>query len=414
MALREILDKQATTIEYVLHTHGIRASVDGGRLSPRLAHFHIVLPPGVRAAVLSPLVDEMAEALGVVACRLTINGDESGVYLEVPRPDPIPVRLLPLVQRVSDVVPPITSTLGMDNEGTGTPLLLRLNAPDVNPVLVSGRAGAGKSKLLRSMAISLALHNSPDRLRLLLLDAGGEGIAFQGMESLPHLACPIANGPIESLVSLRWALRSLARRTAAHMDDDDSGELFFDDEKQQGRAAAKPAETDEPELIILVDGVDSLLGGANRRIGVSSEAVSALTRLLAAGGEEHTYIVVASERSDLGLNAEWGARITGPVESAEAARVATGMKGSGAQALLGQGDFLIALNTELIRFQAAHISGTEVDKSVNLIKGWLSISPNSLAEAEEDEIKVPVSAASRPRERMQEEPIPLRRAWIGE
>ena len=416
MALRDILDKQATTIEYVLHTHGIRASVDGGRLSPRLAHFHIILPPGVRPSVLSPLVEEIAEALGVIACRLTVSGDESGVYLEVPRPDPIPVRLLPLVQRVADVVPPVTATLGMDNEGTGTPLLLRLNAPDVNPVLVSGNAGAGKSRLLRSMAMSLALHNSPDRLRLLLLDAGGEGLAFRGLDTLPHLACPVANGPIKSLVGLRWALRTLARRDVTYTDDEDSGELFFDDDAQhaRGRANTNPTDKDEPELVVLVDGVDALLWGANRPMGANTEAVRALTRLLGAGDRARVHIVVASERFDPGLNVEWGARIAGPVASAEEARIATGMKGSGAQSLLGQGDFLITLNTELIRFQAAHISSAEVEKGVKLINSWLSISPGSLAEAGEDEMQVPTSATPSRRERPQEGPTSLRRAWVGD
>ena len=416
MALRDILDKQATTLESVLHTHGIRASVDGGRLSPRLAHFHIVLPPGVKPSILSPLVDELAEALGVIACRLTISGDESGIYLEVPRPDPIPVRLLPLVQRVSDVVPPITSTLGMDNEGTGTPLLLRLNAPDVNPVLVSGKAGAGKSRLLRGMAMSLALHNSPDRLRLLLIDAGGEGIAFRGMETLPHIACPIANGPIEALTSLRWASRTLARRDIGSIDDEDSGELFFDDSTQQGhsKASASPTVTDEPELVILIDGVDALLWGANRRMGASTEVVNALTRLLRAGDKAGVHVVVASERFDLGLNAEWGARIIGPVAGAEEARLATGMKGSGAHSLLGQGDFLIALNTELIRFQAAHISSTEVEKGVKLINSWLSIAPGSLPETGEDKMPAVMTAMPQQNKRPQEPPVPLRRAWVGD
>ncbi len=418
MALRDILDKQATTIEYVMHTHGLRANVDGGRLSPRLAHFHIVLPTGVRASILSPLVEEMAEALGVVACRLAVDGDETGVYLEVPRPDPIPVRLLPLIQRVADVVPPSTATLGMDNEGTGTPLLLRLNAPDVNPVLISGEHGAGKSRLLRAMAMSLALHNSPDKLRLLLMDASGDRVAFRGMELLPHLACPIANGPIESLVSLRWALRTLARRDAARIDDDDSDELFFDEETQQARrrAGTNVAETDEPELVILVDGIDALLWGANQRMEANSEVINALARLLEAGDKAGIYIVVASERFDLGLNAEWGARITGPVASAESARMATGMKGSGAQSLLGQGDFLISLNTELIRFQAAHISSAEVEKGVKLITSWTSIAPGSVEEVEDEERHVTASAGAMPRqrERAQEEPVPLRRAWIGE
>ena len=90
MAMRDILDRQAGTIEYVLHTHGIRARVDGGKLSPRLAHFHLGLPPGVNPTRLSPLVPEIAGALGVLSCRLAVT--EGGVYLEAPRPDPIPVR----------------------------------------------------------------------------------------------------------------------------------------------------------------------------------------------------------------------------------------------------------------------------------------------------------------------------------
>src|SRR5690349_18305290 len=126
MALRDILDKQAHSIEYVLHTHGLRARVDGGILSQWLAHFHIVMRAGVRPTQLSPLVADMSEALGVSACRLAAESSGNGVFLEVPRPDPIPVRLLPLVQRVADVVPPITATLGLDTEGA--PLLLRLNA----------------------------------------------------------------------------------------------------------------------------------------------------------------------------------------------------------------------------------------------------------------------------------------------
>ena len=71
------------------------------------------------------------------------------------------VRLLPLARRVAEIAPPCTATLGSDVGGS--PLLLRLDAPEVGPTLVSGEAGAGKSALLRSMALSLALHNGPIR-----------------------------------------------------------------------------------------------------------------------------------------------------------------------------------------------------------------------------------------------------------
>lgn len=407
MAIRDILDRQAGTIEYVLHTHGIMGRVDGGKLSPRLAHFRVVLPPGVRPAQLSPIVPEIADALGVVGCRLAQTDD--GLYLEAPRPDPVGVRLLPIVQRVADVVPPATATLGLDTEGT--PLLLRLNSPEVDPVIVSGQAGAGKSSLLRGMALSLALHNSPDSLRLLLLDCAGDGTAFRGLEKLPHLACPLAFGPVDSLVSLRWALRMLSRRAHASQED----ELTFDDEPDdEPLFEYRPLQAEEPGLVILIDGADRLLSTGNRRSDL--EAADALQRLVSGGSPRGIHVVVSVERPDLftGLGSVWGARIAGVVASPDAARIATGVKGSGAQGLLGSGDFLVNMNAELIRFQAAAVSHSELAKAVELI---CSCAASSAYPRTQDDAAINF-ALNRSRagkgEHSLDEPRPIHRVWSGE
>ncbi|MBF6611527.1 MAG: hypothetical protein IVW55_00170 [Chloroflexi bacterium] len=399
MALRDILDRQANSIEYVLHTHGIAARIDGGRLSPRLAHFHIELPPGVRPAQIAPIVPEVADSLGVVSCRLAPGDD--GVYLEVPRPDPVPVRLLPLVQRVADVVPPVTAILGVDTEGT--PLLLRLNSPDVEPAVVTGNHSAGKSSLLRGMALSLALHNSPDSLRLLLLDCTGDSITFRGLEGLPHLACPIATGSVEVMVSLRWALRVLERR-ASVLDDD---ELFFDEEVVS-EAIFNSNPLSEPELTIIIDGADLLCNGSNRRAW--DEAVEALSRLLASGSLHNIHVIVSAERPEMlrSVYSQWGARITGSMPSPDAARLATGVKGSGADNLLGAGDFLITLNAELIRFQAAAISQSDLQRAVALIRHC----------ADEQRREEPGGRGLHNRsvaaETEYEEPLQLMRNWLGD
>lgn len=366
--MRDILDRQANTIEYVLHTHGINVHIDGGKLSARLAHFHMIVPPGVHPTRLAPFVPEIADALGVVSCRLAPG--EDGLYLEVPRPDPAQVRLLPLVQRVADVVPPVTASLGLDSDGT--PLLLRLNSPDVDPVLVCGDRGAGKSSLLTSMALSLALHNSPDRLRLLLLDCTEDAAAFRGMEDLPHLACPLARGQVDCVLGLRWAERMLARLSHSLGD----GESAFDEDADEDAGdalfgplpAGQHEQRTHPDLIIMIDGLDRLCLTGNRRAG--SEALSILNRLLAGGGAHGIHITASVEQPGPvpGLNVAWGARIVGRVPSPEAARAATGMKSSGAHAMLGAGDFLVALNTELIRFQAACVYAAELTRAVDLIR----------------------------------------------
>jgi DNA segregation ATPase FtsK/SpoIIIE-like protein len=403
MALRDILDRQANSIEYVLHIHGIRGQVDGGKMSPRLTHFHIMLPPGVRPAQLTSLVPEIADALGVVSCRLAPN--DEGVYLEVPRPDPVPVRLLPLVQRVADVVPPFTATLGLDTDST--PLLLRLNSPDVDPVIVAGNPGAGKSNLLRGMALSLALHNSPQRMGLLLLSGAADGSAFRGLDGLPHLACPVARGPVNSLVSLRWALRTLTRR--AHLSERDELSFDGDDMGEDERLFEYSGQAEEPVLVIMVDGADELCSTGNRR--ADAEALDALNRLLAEGRRHNIHMVVSAQQLDRLGDVRWSARISGWVSSPEAARLATGIKGSGAHGLLGAGDFLITLNAELIRFQAAGASEGEVRKAVDYLLSHTQAP--SQAYGEEGMVPATRSRSGKP-ERHVEEPIQLRRNWSGE
>jgi DNA segregation ATPase FtsK/SpoIIIE-like protein len=395
--MKDILNRQADCIEYVLRTHGINGTIESGKLSPRLAHFNLSLPEGVRAAQVATLLPELADELGVVACRLAPAAD--GLYLEVPRPDPVPVRLLPIVQRVADVVPPATTTLGLD--GNGVPLLLRLHSPDVDPVLVTGSRGSGKSSLMGTMALSLALHNSPERLKLLLVDCSGEGSAFGGLEDLPHNACPVGYGPVEALASLRWALRVLARRSHTWGDD----ELFFDDAEEGNRQPAPP-KGDDATLVIMLDGADALWDTGNRRL--DAEGADAVARIIAAGNRHGIHLVASVEDADLAyrVSADWRARIAGLALSAEDARLMTGMKGSGAQHLLGSGDFLVALNAELVRFQAGAASQGEMRKAVSLINA-AAIAYNA---PQNNEAPPPFMTRPRPERPSMEPPIPLRRS----
>lgn len=247
-------------------------------------------------------------------------------------------------------------------------------------------------------------------MKLLLLDATGDGVAFKGMDGLPHLACPVANGLPDAIVSLRWALRTLTRRDAASRDTG-SEELFFDEEEDEPQLRRPQPKYDSPTLVIMIDGADRLLSTANRR-GVA-EAADALNRLLASGNRHDIHIVLSSERPDLDLDADWGARVVGVTSSAEMARLATGMKGSGAQGLLGSGDFLISLNAELLRFQAGSVSSSDVGKAVELIHSWAN-APRSQEVSPPQGIAQMQPRREQVRERELQEPVPLRRSWVGE
>src|SRR5690242_2710518 len=342
--MQRYLEQQANIVEEVLAEHGVAAHVAGGTLSPRLVHFQLELPPGLRLGRLTPALPALAHGLEVDSVRLAPDADTGRPTLEVPRPDPITVRLLPLARSVAEIAPPCTATLGQDV--AGAPLLLRLDAPEVAPVLVCGDHAAGKSALLRSMALSLALHNGPDTLRFLLLDLSGparRGLrtgTWSDMERLPHLIGEPIRDLLEARLRLRWAARLVESRA----------ELA-----QEGR----PIEG--AHLVVLIDGLEALLAGRD------AAEMEAAIKTIAAGRDLGVELVASTNDPTLGDLLEWGARVVGRVNSAGAATAAAGVRGTGAEGLLGRGDFLAVLGGEVIRLQAAFAGGAEVGRTVALL-----------------------------------------------
>ena len=96
----------------------------------------------------------------------------------------------------------------------------------------------------------------------------------------------------------------------------------------------------------------------------------ALTRLTQRGREAGIHIVAATQKPSaavLGplLKANFPVRLVGRVTSASDARTATGWTGTGAERLMGRGDFLAVAEGQLSHFQAAYVSPEEIREAVD-------------------------------------------------
>jgi len=60
------------------------------------------------------------------------------------------------------------------------------------------------------------------------------------------------------------------------------------------------------------------------------------------------------------MKSNFPARLVGAVSSADDARVASGVAGSGAEKLQGRGDFILVVKGEVKRFQAAYVGTKEL------------------------------------------------------
>ena len=353
--MRQMLEYQADRIEAVLAHHKVPARVTGGTVTPRWIRFQVVPALGARIASITGLAEELAAALDAPTVRVARQG--ATIAVEVPRDDPHPVRLIPLLRGMRNV-PPVTAVLGIAEDGV--PLLIRLPSPDVAHILVAGTTGSGKTALLRAMVLSLAYFNrpqttdhrprttdhrpqtvvgGPSSVVFVLIDP--KGSAFRDLEGLPHLARPVISDPAEAVEALGSLVRLMEGR---------------------GRSCDLRPATCDP-VILVIDELADLLMVAG------AEAERPLTRLLQRGREAGIHVIAATQKPTAAVigslvKANFPVRLVGKVTSPEDARVATGWKGTGAERLLGRGDFIAVAEGQLHRFQAAYIAPEEVPQVV--------------------------------------------------
>jgi S-DNA-T family DNA segregation ATPase FtsK/SpoIIIE len=328
--MQRALHFQADRIELVLASHKVPARVMGGTVTPRLVRYRLTMPLGVRVKQVAGLAEEIALSLGTSSCR--VYREEGEVQVEVPRADGQAVELLDLCRRLAGngsgvrvAVPLATAVLGLDQEGV--PLLLRLPSPDVAHVLIAGTTGSGKTALARTIVASLALFNSQRALQVVLVDPKGRGLL--PFEGLPHLLVPVVVRTDEALRVLDRLVQEMERR---------------DEERRS-----------EPRLVVVLDELADLvlLGG--------SEMERLLTRLTQRGREAGIHLVACTQKPTAAVigglvKSNFPVRLVGSVASPEDAKVATGLARTGAERLLGQGDFLVVAKGQVARMQAAYLS----------------------------------------------------------
>jgi len=346
------LEFQADRIEMVLAIHKVPARVTGGTVTPRWVNFQVTPAIGAKVSRIRRLSEELATALDVPTCRVSRHGGT--VSLEVPRSDPRPVRLMPLFRQLDSEeqgIPPMTAILGLAEDGA--PLLIRLPSPDVAHILVSGTTGSGKTALLQTITLSLVMTNPPlssgggyerrnaGGVALVLIDP--KGSAFACFEGLPHLA------------------RSVIRETGETVE-------ALMERVPLGRG------TPRPRVVVVIDELADLMMVGGRAVQ------KALTRLTQRGREAGIHVIAATQKptaSVLGplVKANFPVRLVGRVMSAEDARTASGWSGTGAERLLGRGDFLAVAEGRVMRFQAAYVAPGEVERIVeDLARGGIVVS----------------------------------------
>lgn len=327
MTGNSLLNRQADAIETVLSQFRLPARVCGGMVAPRFVRFHVLPSPGTKVRKVAGLAEEIALALGSDDVRVQRRGSQ--IEVQVPRQGFRGLSLRALREQLG-TVPPDTVPLGLDDEGH--PLLVRLSSPEVAHVLIAGTTGSGKTALLRTMGAGLVGGHGPRDWGLVLVDPKGRGL--RPLAGYPHVVGQALGGSVEEGVALLgWVVAEMERR----------------DREEIAR----------PRLGVLLDEVaDLMLAGGK-------EVERLLARLTGRGREAGVHVVASTQKPSSAAvgslaKANFPLRLVGRVLSVEEARVAAGVKGTGAERLLGRGDFVAVTGGRTVRFQVAYASAEEI------------------------------------------------------
>jgi S-DNA-T family DNA segregation ATPase FtsK/SpoIIIE len=344
MNQRMRLDYQADRIEATLASHKVRTHVAGGTVTSRFVRFDLLPEPGTRIRRIQELAEELALSLNAPACRISRRGGT--VQVEVPRSDPQRVDFMHTCGRLAQV-PPITALIGLDEDGV--PVLLRLPSPDVAHVLIAGNTGSGKTVLARTMALSLLLYNPPRELQLVLIDPKKRG--FAPLAQAPHLLVPLIDSAEQAAQVL--------------------GRLVEERERRDRRNSSSP------RIVVFIDELADLVMSGGRAVEAP------LTRLAQRGRQAGIHLVACTQRPTAAVigglvKSNFPVRLVGSVASAEDAKVAAGLAQTGAERLLGRGDFIVVARGEQLRIQATYAGANEIKRWVGRLGTHRRAEPNNL------------------------------------
>lgn len=378
------INQAAGLIEKTLADFGLPVRVVNFRSGPSVTQFAV--EPGyvevagtdgtvrrhkVRVSQISGLANDLALALS--APRLRIEAPVPGqsyVGVEVPNQHGAVVRLRPILasEAFTSVGSPLAIALGRDV--AGAPVAADLAG--MPHLLIAGTTGSGKSVAITALATCLVMNNSPEDLRMVMVDPKMvELIRFNG---LPHLFGSVETD-LERIVGvLRWCTHEMDRRyklleTARARDID-----IFNQRLRRSRNGQTM-----PRIVVMIDELADLMMMA------PDQTEQTLVRLAQMSRAVGIHLVVATQRPSTDIvtgliKANFPARISFATASSIDSRVVLDTPGS--ETLLGRGDmlYLAAEASTPVRIQGALVDDREVER---VIEFWVrAVSAAESGEAE--------------------------------
>jgi S-DNA-T family DNA segregation ATPase FtsK/SpoIIIE len=359
----ELVEKRALLIEETLASFGAPGKVVAKSIGPTVTMFGVEPlfvesrngQTRVRVAKIAALADDLALALAAPRIRIQAPVPGRGyVGIEVPNEEMTLVALREVVE--SDAFgrnkTPLRFALGKDV--AGHPKVANLDS--MPHMLIAGTTGSGKSVCVNAILSCLLLNNTPDNLRLILVDP--KRVELTGYNGVPHLLAPVVVEIERVIGALQWMTREMDKRYHSFAEVGARNIVDYNSRVSSGGGRKLPY------LLVVIDELADLMMIA------PDETERTLTRLAQLARATGIHMILATQRPSVDvvtglIKANFPARIAFAVASNTDSRVI--LDQPGAERLLGRGDMLYQAPDAPapVRLQGVFVSDTEITRLVD-------------------------------------------------
>ena len=355
----EVAEQRCTAINRILSDYSIRAETEGYTIGPSVTRYNIKYDYNVEIKSVERKVDDIARRLGGVMCRFEpiVKGTEySG--LEIPNARVVTVSFKDVYEQLPDVKKhPTAIAFGKNIQGE----VICEDFAGFPHLLVAGTTGSGKSILIHSIICTLIMRNSPDDLRLVLVDP--KRVEMVKYRELPHLLCPIINDPKQAKPLLDKLVEEMNKRYDKLAEGDG-----FSDIKEYNEYAEEHGLEKIPTIIAVLDEYGDLVKTckeiANPVLLLGQKARACGIHMLIATQSPTADIITTNIKSNLPTHVA--------LSCSNYMQSMTILGEGGAEKLLGKGDMLVQCprieRGSLTRLQGCYIAPKEISRVAGYIR----------------------------------------------
>ena len=367
VTMDELKANKEKIVETLLN-YGIGIQKIEATIGPTVTLYEIVPKAGVRVSKITSLEDDLSLSLAAMGVRIIgqmPGKDTIGIEVANKNREMVPVRAVIGSEKFQKSTFDLPITLGktISNE------IFVADLAKMPHLLMAGATGQGKSVGLNMLLTSLIYKKHPATLKFVLVDPKKVELSLFNKLERHFLAClpDSAEAIITDTKKVVNTLNSLCKEMDLRYDKlKDAGCRNIKEYNQKFiNRRLNPNEHDfMPYIVLVIDELADLMLTAGKEV---EHPIARLAQLARAIG---IHLVVATQRPSVNvitgtIKANFPARLSFKVMSKIDSR--TILDAGGADQLVGMGDMLLSMGSEVIRLQCAFVDTPEVEDICDFI-----------------------------------------------